>query len=549
VVKHVLLASLGALAFACSSSESAAPAREAGRALDARHLVARASLDLRGVRPSEAELARVEADPAAALDVASGFVDDARFERRVRDWFAQVFRTRIDHYALTATDLGLPADDDLALQASIAEEPLRLVSHIATERLPWTELVTADYSFADERLARAFPVDYRAAATGWQKVHYTDGRPHAGVLSMNAFYWRFPSNGVSYGRGRANALSRALLCESFLDRPVDFPRSIDLSDDAAVAEAVRTNEACVNCHASLDPLASHLLGFQYAVESPGEMRIYHPERERVWVTATGVGPGYFGLPSERLGDLGQHVAADGRFVSCAVRTVYEAMLGRPSARDDDGALAAHREAFLEGGLRLAPLVRSVLRDPAYAGRAAESAFGGTPAPVTRKLVGPEILSAQIEELTGYRMALAGADALALAGGGLRALAGGADGATGHAPAPGVTVPLLLAQERLAEAAATSLVLAEAPRPGRLGPLLDGVDLMLSIDDPAYDPAARALVVALHRALFGARVAPDGPEAEGALELLADLSVVEPDMPLAWAGLLAALLRDPELVSY
>jgi ATPase subunit of ABC transporter with duplicated ATPase domains len=76
-------------------------------------------------------------------------------------------------------------------------------------------------------------------------------------------WWRYPSNGSNYHRGRANAVSRIFLCSDYLSRPVIFPRDLDLTDEELVLNAIRTNPACVNCHVSLDPLASYLSGFQF----------------------------------------------------------------------------------------------------------------------------------------------------------------------------------------------------------------------------------------------------------------------------------------------
>ncbi len=548
MVRRLVFALAPLLAAGCTTAEPTSP--PASRGLDATRFFVRASLDLRGVRPTEAELAEVDAKPERALELAAGFVNDPRFPGRVRDWFAQAFRTRVDRFALSAQEVGLSPDDDVALQASIAEEPLMLIAHVAEQDLPFTTVVTANYTFANELLGRAFPVDYPAGATGWQKARYNDGRPAAGVLSMNSLYWRFPSNGVNYSRGRAGAIARALLCENFLDRPVDFPRDIDLSNEDAIIHAVRTNQACVNCHASLDPLASHLFGFQNATDSVYEKRSYHEEREQRWRSATGVGPAYFGQPSATLITLGQRIAADGRFVSCAVRRVYEGLLGRDAEPDDDGALTEHRESFLKGGLTLRALVRSVLKDPAYAGLTVASRMGGTAKGVTRKLLRPEVLGSQMDDLTGYRMlGRGGRDLLLVAGDGLRALGGGADGTTGEAPRIGPNVPLLLVQERLAEAAAAALVFHGGARPGKVGAVLDGADLDRRPDDPGFDTAARSLVVALHRTIFSTKVAKEGEETAAALALFADIYLAEGDPRAAWAGVLAALLRDPEFITY
>ncbi|MCA9620895.1 MAG: DUF1588 domain-containing protein, partial [Myxococcales bacterium] len=101
---------------------------------------------------------------------------------------------------------------------------------------------------------------------GLVRAHYVDGRPAAGVLATNAFFWRHRSTLENANRGRANAISRAFLCEDYLERPIDFPSDIDLSDADAIENAIDHNAACQACHATLDPLASHLWGFMVLTE-------------------------------------------------------------------------------------------------------------------------------------------------------------------------------------------------------------------------------------------------------------------------------------------
>jgi hypothetical protein len=502
-----------------------APPAPGAASVTARALLVRASLDLRGVRPREADYTRVDEDPAALDALIDEFLHDERFGARLRELFAPVYRTRIDFYPVAAESYGL--EDEATFHVAVGDEPLRLLSHVAEHDLPWTDVVTADYTMANEVLGRAFPVDYPAGATGWRPVHYTDGRPVSGVLSTNALYWRYPSDGVNYNRGRANALSRILLCHDYLSRPVDFPRDIDLTDTEKVADAVRSETGCVSCHVSLDPLASYLFGFQYAGYSAAEMTRYHPERERSWQVTTGTAPGFFGRPGHTLRDLGQQMAADPRFVECTVRRVYEALLARPADLDDTDALTHHREVFLAGGLKLRALVRSVLADPRYRGAVSDEAGG-----VTRKLVTPELLASQIEDLTGYRLTSSGFDLMSTDAIGLRSLAGGVDGYSGSTPARMPNTTMVLVQQRLAEAAAAHAV--------EMGSLITPGD---------DEQEVAAAVQTLHRRLFGTRVAADGPEVGAALALWRDLEVAEGDARAAWTGVLSVLLRDPEFVLY
>jgi hypothetical protein len=524
----VLAGLLAALLSSSCTDEAPAP-------VDARAVFVRASLDVRGARPTPEELREVLADPAALDDKIDALVDDPAFARRIADLWAPAFRTRIDHYPFDGEELGL---DDASFQEAIAEEPLDLVSFIAMNDRPFTDLVTADFTLAREPLFSAWPLEGLEVGEGtWLpddvvKARYTDGRPHAGVLTMNAFYWRHTSTLENANRGRTNAWSQALLCEDYLAQPIDFPRDIDLTDTESIHDAIRTNQACLACHHTLDPFASTQWGFMFASEDPFVWARYQPERERDWRTTTGRAPGYYGEPVEDLVGLGHKIAGDDRFVRCAVKRVVEGLFGRKLGPDDDGVVATHREAFLASGLSLKALVRSVLKDPLYRGQAATPPFGGSPAPVALKLVSPEVLDDELFALTGYRLRVEDRDALAVDFG-LRTLAGGSDRGSAVSPSPGI----VLAQRRLAEAGARALVDGVAEG-GALAPVLEAADLSRAPDAEVLAELAR--VVLSHD------VDASSDEVKALAALWADVEQVS-DAREAWTAVLVALLADPELL--
>lgn len=533
-----LTALLGSLALG-GCAEDAAPADDVTPAgpLGPVELLVRASLDVRGVRPTPDEVRAVLSDPGSVDPLIDSFVDDPRFANRVRDVFADAFRTRIDYYALGADDFGL--SDDATFQASIAEEPLALAAWIAMNDRPYTDLVEAELTLSNELLASIWPQEALPADGGWlpagfHLARYTDGRPHVGVLSQNAIFWRHTSTVDNANRGRSEALSRALLCTSWLERPIDFPKDVDLTDHDAIVEAVHENPGCTACHATLDPFASHLWGFMQPDATVAAWPYYHPEGEHDWLTETKRPPGYYGVPTGGLPDLGHLVARDPRFVMCAVKRFYGAFLGRPLTLSDDGAVLAHREAFLASGLRLKALVRSVLGDAAYRGRTEPSPYGGTPEAAAVKVANAASVATAIEALTGYRLNVYGRRGVDTDEA-LRGIAGGSDAGYPSEPSTG----LVLVHQRLAEAAAAAVIdgLGSGPVAERL-----------AAEDLSARPSGAALsdllLVVLSRV-----VAPDGPEV-AALSALWDDSLRVSQSPRdAWVATLTALLADPELVLY
>lgn len=515
-------------------------------ALDPVALLSRASLDLRGVRPTVAEIQAVEADAGALDGMLDDFLQDARFGERVVDLYSELYLTRTESFLVNTAMV--ETDDTAAFVTSLGEEPLRLLAHVATEDLPWTEIVLGDYTLVDERLAAAFPTDYPAGGQGWQVARYTDDRPAAGVLSTNGLWWRYVSTDSNANRKRANTATRLLLCEDYLTRPIEFDRNVNLLEEDEVNDALQNSAGCVNCHSSLDPLAAHFFGFYwYNYQSPAEAISYHPERERLWASFTGVGPGYFGQPSYSLEDLGRNIAADPRFPTCAVEQAWSLLLRRDPQVTDLDHLTAHREAFLEGGLTLRALFRSILEDELY--RAGPPATGEDLATgaVSLKMATPDLLASEVEDLTGFRWTYQGADMMRTDSVGLRTLAGGADGATVTKTSRAPSATLALVQEALAEAASGYVVQADAALPASERRLFTQVDFS-ETPDTGRD-AMVAQLQDLHLRIFGQRVEADGEQVAAGLELWSALYAVEGSATLAWQGVLSALLRDPDFLLY
>ena len=418
-----------------------------------------------------------------------------------------------------------------------------MLGYIAQNDLPVTDLVTADWTMANEVDARFWPTDYPEGGTGWKKVHYTDGRPAAGVLSSNSMWRRYQTTDSNANRGRANTVSRILLCSDYLTRPIEFDRNVNLLDSDAITDALRTNPGCQACHISLDPLAAYFFGFSYQEFTGAELSNYHASRERNWQVALGTSPAYYGDPGDDLSDFGRQIASDNRFPECVVQHVTELLLRRPTTVDDMDALTQHREALIQGGMRLGPLFESVMHSAEYQA-ATDDGLPGTQVPL--KMVTPDLLESEIADLTGFTWTdSSGYDLVESDQVGFLDLAGGADGvyAVKNSTAPNST--LLLVQERLAEAASDYVVNAD-----RADPTHAKLFTVAFTETPETGrDAMAAQIQALHLKLYGHSVEPDGPEVEANLELWSDLYAVDHDIPTAWKGVLSALLRDPDFLFY
>ena len=419
--------------------------------MPANELLTRMSLDLRGVRPTVEEYASLEAEPQLVEQLMESYLEDDRFGERVRSLFSEIYLTRAENYYFDVDDFPQLADvTNSEFLDSIGEESLYVLDEVATNDLPLTELVVADWTMANPITAAIWPVEYPADGTGWQRSRYTDGRPTAGLLSTNSLWWRYTSTSSNMNRKRANAVSRMFLCHDYLARPIEFDRSVSILDEESINNALQTNPGCVGCHVSLDPLAAYFFGYwAFNDDVPDEVSFYHPDRERLWSSYLGVSPAYYGEPGYSLSELGAQIASDPRFSKCLTKQSFELLLRRSATVEDERALEAHRLYMLNNGMTLRSVFRAIMMSDVY--RAGRTDIEGA---VPRKMVTPEMMASQIEELTGFRFVdHDGFDQLSEDSRGFLTLAGGADGyyVTQHATSPNATV--LLVQERLAEAAA------------------------------------------------------------------------------------------------
>jgi hypothetical protein len=518
--------------------EPADPPAEAFALSPAEQLV-RLSVDLRGVRPTREELDRVERNPEAIDALVDEFLADPRFGDRAVALYREVLLTKLEDVQLLDDAAGeVLVPDPRALATSAGDEPARLLAHLAVNDLPYDLAVTADFTVVDDVLAPYWPTDRAADASGWTVARYTDGRPPAGVLATNGLWWRYPSTASNLQRKRGNVASRLFTCRDFLKTVVPFDNTVDLLDEEALADAIRTQDSCRACHDELEPLSAYFWGFDFEWADGfylSEAVRYHPERERSWVDEAGVAPGFGGRRGDTLPDLGRQLLADDRFETCAVSHVWTHLLRREPG---DVPLDRHVQAFEDGGRTVKAIVRSVVRDPRYR--------GAGPDGVARKVLTPDTLRSVVLDLTGFDWTIDGLVLLdSEEDGGLATLAGGIDGRTVTAPATEPNTTTSLVQDHLATGAAAFAVRRESKLPRDERRLFRVIS---DLGDAVNDEAVREQLVGLSTDVLSRRPATDDPEVESLLGLYRELEALS-DPQTAWVGVLSALLRDVALVTY
>lgn len=511
--------------------------------LSPREQLIRLSMDLRGVHPSEAELVAIDQNPDLYAQYVDRYLEDGRFLDRVEELWNLRLLTRTGETYTDFAGTGVAGLPDWRIASAIADEPLRLLRHVVEKDLSYTELVTADYTMADEVLAEAFDLD-RDPGEGWTSAHYRDQRVHAGLLSMSSFWLRYPSMGGNANRHRANAVSKTLLCDDYLNRPIVLGRSnIDqLIEDPEVAIL---SESCQACHVSLDPLAAHFFGFYHeeGVEDRESAIGYFPENEEGWRDYADKAPGYYGLPTGNLAELGASIAADPRFAECGARTAWEGLVQRDYTDADWAELQAASQAFHDADLRVKPLFRAIVSSRAYL--AADDPSGRVS---TVRTASPAQLAATIAAITGTRWTSDGADTLTDPSQGLSVLAGGVDGGFVTRPNWEPSVGSVFVLERLAQAAAIQVAAHDLdPERREEARMLAWVSRE---DRPESQPERfETQIRALYLQATGLPLAEEATEPAELSTLWSQVMGVEGSAEAAWAAVISVVLRDPRVLFY
>jgi hypothetical protein len=541
------------LAAACSAGEPPlAPTPTATYLTPTEHL-ARASLALRGIRPSPAELRAVASDPDLVTALVDGYVESAEFGATIRDLHDDLLLLHPELTNYTPPPAPpLQAISFSDMNRSIYDEPLRLIEDIVMTDQPYTRIVTADYTMADRTVATVWGFDH-SDRDGWERARWDDHRGAAGILASTAIYLRHRSAAFNYNRGRANAISRSLLCHDFSESDIHIDTSVNLSDPAVVADAVVHNPSCAGCHQAMDPLASYfapfLQGPMNAVYVPTyPVDFYKADDANAWMTTTGRPPGYFGTRPEGLAGLGQAIAADPRFARCAAVNFASYLTEKPARDLSPAWIAELQDRFVQSGYSAKLLARAIVLSGEFRTGSATDPVAAEGV-IGYQKVRPRQLARMLADLTGFAWQ---ADTTAAIGGwafgrvdyldddylGYRVLAGGIDGYFVTAPTHTMSATAVLVARAAARQAAAFVVDHDA------GALPAGRRLFTraAVDD--VDPShVRAELAELHARIYSELVEPDDPVLDDALALFTAALDASGDARRAWTVTLTGMLSD------
>jgi hypothetical protein len=586
MMRALLCAALALALLACSEDEPAPSQSQAGTSagdgdgdgdaepesnliyLSPTEHLTRASLALRGLRPSRDELEAVAEDANWLEAIVDYYLTTPEIGPVIREMHEEALLTGVDPviYPAGFPALGALAGRDLqAVNTSVVQAPVRLIEHVVLEDRPYTEIVTADYTYADDNVATVWGLPYQVGSETWQETRYEDGRPHAGILSDSFLFTRHSTTYSNKSRGRANAISRALLCYDFLAREIPIDSNIDLADPEAVANAVQDNPACVSCHQTLDPLAAYFASF-YPIYVPSDLDAY-PFSSYKAAFATvfrAAEPGYFGVATGDLRDLGASIAEDPRFSLCAAKRFYSHLAQVDLSEVPDALASELQGVLLDSGMSAKALLKAVVMSDAFRVSHAKHDAPAEVADSTRGLlrVRPSALARSVEQLTGFRWRtnlpidigtggqVGEIDLMADSFFGFEVLAGGMDGVSVTRPSTTTSATVTLVADNLASLAAEHVVEADFRESDKARRRL------LTLVDPSTtdEASVKAQLADLSLMLYGEKLSADDASIAAASALFFDVlgpsaAPVPKQIERAWQITIYALLQDPRFLHY
>ena len=247
---------------------------------------------------------------------------------------------------------------------ALAEEPLRLITYVANQERPYSEVITADYIMVNPYINDAFaagasftdnqdPNEWKPAAISSGYRNRTENLPHAGILTSPMYLARYPSTDTNRNRARARWTYYFFLgvdIEGLAVRPMNGDSLMDVENPTL------NNPDCAVCHEIMDPVAGAFQNWgddgQFRDQCGWYTDTMAEECDRdalPWVGYKEFGAPYVAgdlwyrdmrspgfntslLPSNEndtsLRWLGQQMASDARFAEGTVRFWFKGILGR-----------------------------------------------------------------------------------------------------------------------------------------------------------------------------------------------------------------------------
>jgi len=267
---------------------------------------------------------------------------------------------------------------------SMAHETLAFLKAMVRENLPTTTLVTADFTFVNDRLARHYDLP-RVSGSAMQRVSLPKGSPFGGLITQAALM-KHTANGTT----TSPVLRGVWIMEKLLGQPPPPPpKSVPaVEPDIRGATTIRdllakhtSSKTCAACHAKFDPIGFALENFdvmgawrdRYRGMERGEKitgfdPAGHPYTYFVGQAIDASGKLPSGETFHNIHDVKRLLAANPR--QLARNLLHHLVLhatGTPVGFADRGEVESMLDACAANGYRVRDLIHSLVRSQIFLG--------------------------------------------------------------------------------------------------------------------------------------------------------------------------------------
>ncbi len=316
------------------------------------------------------------ANPATLKEQATRLLADARSHALVDNFAGQWLHLRaIDTLQPDPTTF---PNVDAALLTAMRQESERLFQDIAFQGAPLLQLLNANYTYVNDRLASHYGLPAVGSAE-LVKVDLSASLERGGFLSQAGFLTLTSHPDRTSPVVRGKWVMDELLCASVPPPPPDvnlaavaMAKEEGLTQRQAL-ERHRADPKCIACHQLMDPIGLGL-------ENYDAIGVYRTMDAGLVIDAAGSLPN--GDTFAGAKELSARIAANPDFARCAARKLYTYALGRPPVETaghlDVPTMQSLADALSQNGYSFSDLIGRIVASPTFTTRRGEPAAGGMP---------------------------------------------------------------------------------------------------------------------------------------------------------------------------
>jgi hypothetical protein len=246
------------------------------------------------------------------------------------------------------------------LRQDIVTETKKFTEHVFREGKSVQDLVGADYTFINQRLAELYGI---SGVTGeeFQQVSLSS-TARRGLIAQSAFLTLSAKPDDSAPVGRGNRVLKVINCTppgdpdpkllaEEMEKPVDPNSTV-----RERFEAHRTQPACAGCHAEMDPIGFGLENY----DQLGRYRTLYPNGREIDPTGT-----LRGTPFKDSAGLIEIINQQNDFKRCIAKNVMIYAVGRSLTYDDNCVLEEIGKLSVQKDKTFVDLVVAIVKSDAF----------------------------------------------------------------------------------------------------------------------------------------------------------------------------------------